>query len=100
MRNDEPEPPWVISKSIFPGDDPYWRSREGRDWLKNIFLPFYDALSTDEQIAYYLRWRAPTSWITLFLHPYLDEVMADADSDPPGARVEPLDFRKIFAVDS
>jgi hypothetical protein len=94
VPTDEPKPPWVISKSIFPGDDPYWHTNTGREWLRNVFLPFYDSLSLEDQIAYYQRWNAPTSWITLFLHPDLDEVMADAE--PDDKRVEPLNFRKIF----
>jgi hypothetical protein len=96
LAADEPKPPWVVSKSIFPGDDPYWQSDAGRAWLRNVFLPFYDSLSMEDQIAYRSRWNAPTSWVTLFLHPDLDELMADAYAELDGKRVEPLNFRKIF----
>jgi hypothetical protein len=97
---DEPRPPWVVSRSINPGDDPYWRTDEGRTWLRDVFLPFYDSLSEAEQSAYCDRWSAPTPWITLFLHPDLDEISAEADFELSGQEVSPLNFRKIFLDDA
>jgi hypothetical protein len=98
--HDELQPPWVISRSINPGDDPYWRTESGRIWLRDIFLPFYDSLSEAEQIAYCNRWSVPTPWITLFLHPDLDEVAAEADRAAYGEAAPPLNFRKIFLGDA
>ena len=98
-RRDEPRPPWVVSRSINPGDDPYWRTGEGRTWLRDVFLPYYDSLSDTEQIAYCDRWSAPQPWITLFLHPDLDEIAAEADFEASGEAVPPLNFRKILLGD-
>ena len=98
MSAGEPRPPWVVSPSISPGDDPHWRTPDGQAWLRGEFLPFYDGLSSDEQIAYCRRWNAPTPWTTLFLHPDLDEVAADADEENNGGRIEPLNFRERFGV--
>jgi hypothetical protein len=39
-------------------------------------------------------------WITLFLHPDLDEVSAEADFELSGEEVSPLNFRKIFLDDA
>ena len=96
MTAAEPEPPWVRSRSIFPGDDPFWLSETGRDWLRTVFLPFYDALSSVEQSRYIERWSAPTPWVTLFLHPDMDAHMADVDEADTGERVAPLNFRDRF----
>jgi hypothetical protein len=89
-------PPWVVSKSIFPGDDPHWRTAGGRQWLRDVFLPYYDGLSEAEQVAYCERWKAPQPWISLFLHPEIDEAFAEADSEDFGEAEPPLNFRKIF----
>jgi hypothetical protein len=80
-RRDEPRPLWVASRSINPGDDPHWRTDndKGRASLRDLFLAYYDSLPHTEQIAYCDRWSAPQPWITLFLHPELDEVAAEAD---------------------
>jgi hypothetical protein len=96
----ELQPPWVISRSLNPGDVPYWRTEPGCVWLRDIFVPFYDALSPEEQLAYCDRWNAPPGWITLFLHPDLDEVAADADAEASGEFVRPLNYRKIFLGES
>ena len=98
-KQDEIQPPWIVSRSINPGDDPHWRTDAGRRWLADVFLPFYDRLSNTEQIEYCDRWSAPTPWITLFLHPDLDEAAADADREDFGATAEPLNYRKIFGVE-
>jgi hypothetical protein len=98
--HDEPQPPWAVSRSINPGDDPYWRTEKGRAWLRDVFLPFYDSLSEAEQIAYCDRWSAPTPWITLFLHTDLDEIAAEADREAGGEAAASLNFRKIFLVDA
>jgi hypothetical protein len=98
-RPDEPRPPWVVSRSINPGDDPHWRTDEGRAWLRDVFLPYYDSLPHTEQIAYCDRWSAPQPWITLFLHPELDEVAAEADFEATGEAVPPLNFRRILLGD-
>ena len=100
MQRDEPKPPWAVSKSIFPGDDPYWRTPEGRTWLRDVFLPFYDALPHAGQIAYRRRWNAPNPWVTLFLHPEIDADAADADEEETGQRVEPLNFRELWLGDA
>jgi hypothetical protein len=89
-------PPWVVSKSVFPGDDPHWRTAGGRQWLRDVFLPYYDGLSEAEQSAYCERWKAPQPWISLFLHPEIDEAFAEADSEYFGEAEPPLNFRKIF----
>jgi hypothetical protein len=98
MSGSEPQPPWVIHPSINPGDEPYWLTEEGKTWLKTVFLPFYDNLTDQAQLAYCTRWNAPPAWFTLFLHPELDEAFADADEEETGTRVEPLNYRKIFGV--
>lgn len=94
------QPPWVKSRSVNPGDDPFWRTEAGRRWLADVFLPFYDQLSNILQIEYCDRWSAPTAWITLFLHPDLDEAAADADLQDFGVAAEPLNYRRIFGVES
>lgn len=86
----------MVSPSRWPGDDPHWRTPEGRGWLGGTFLPFYDGLTPSAQDEYCRRWNAPIGWITMFLHPDLDEAFADADEEDFGVRVEPLDFRKIL----
>ncbi len=93
---EEPKPPLIVSRSVFPGDDPHWRTAIGRAWLRDVFLPFYDGLSTSEQMAYCDRWKAPNPWVTLFLHPDIDEEAAQADAERGGDYAEALDFRKIF----
>lgn len=92
----EIEPPWVLSRSLSPGDDPYWHASEGRDWLAHVFLPFYDALPASEQTAYCERWSAPNAWITQFLHPDLDALFAEADSEDHPGTPAALDYRKIL----
>jgi hypothetical protein len=93
------KPPWVVSKSVNPGDDPHWVTPAGRSWLRDVFLPFYDALPEAEQSAYCDRWNAPTPWITLFLHPDLDEAMAEADAEDFGYSAAPVNYRTIFLSD-
>lgn len=94
MPHDQPRPPWIVSPSISPADDPYWTNPEGRAWLATVFLPFYDGLSTDAQVDYCSHWNAPPGWVTLFLHPDMDEVAADADEADMGIRVEPVNYRR------
>jgi hypothetical protein len=94
--SDEPRPPWIVRRSVFPGDDPHWHTEQGRTWLRNVFLPFYDSLSNAEQIAYCGRWKAPQPWVSLFLHPDLDEIAAEADRETPGVAAAPLNFRRHF----
>ena len=90
-------PPWVVVPSTTPFNlESIWRAVEGKEWLKNVFLPFYDSLTDEEQMQYWLRWGAPQSWLTLFLHPSIDEVAAEADSELFGTKIESLDYRKIF----
>jgi len=67
--------------------------------LRDVFLPYYDSLSDAEQISYCDRWSAPQPWITLFLHPDLDEIAAEADFEATGETVPPLNFRKILLGD-
>lgn len=94
----EVQPPWVLSRSMNPGDDPYWRTEAGRQWLVNVFLPFYDRLGDKEQADYCNRWSAPAPWISLFLHPELDESAAAADLADFGTAAKPLNYRKIWGA--
>jgi hypothetical protein len=93
---EEPRPPWVVSRSVSPADDPYWRTDKARRWLREVFVPFYDSLSNTEQLAYCNRWSAPTPWIAMFLHPDLDELAAGADAELLGDAPPPQNFRKIL----
>jgi hypothetical protein len=70
----------------------------GQAWLRDVFLPFYDALTPEAQMAYCDRWNAPSPWVSLFLHPELDELFADHDEAESGHRVEPINYRRLFGV--
>ena len=88
----------MVSRSITPGDDPHWRTPAGQGWLRDVFLPFYDSLDLAAQTAYRDRWNAPNPWVTLFLHPELDEAFAEADAGDGQPAAAPLNYRTIFAV--
>ena len=94
-RPDEPQPPWAARPSMSPADDPWWGGQEGAGWLRDVFLPFYDALGPDAQIDYTMRWNAPPAWVTLFLHPDLDGLGAEADADL-GEATPAVDYRARF----
>ena len=87
----EPQPPWAISGSPTPVGDTHWHDPDAKAWLKNVFLPFYDNLASEAQQDYWLRWGAPQAWLTMFLHPDLDALFAEADGE--GHAPEARDFR-------
>ena len=64
-------------------------------WLRDVFLPFYDALPPDAQTDYWTRWNAPPAWVTTFLHPDLDELAAEADAKQ-GDSAPPVDYRAAY----
>lgn len=92
---DEPRPPWAMRPSMSPADDPWWGGAEGAGWLRTVFLPFYDTLPPDAQTDYWTRWNAPPAWVTLFLHPDLDELAAEVEADD-GEAVQAENYRTRF----
>ena len=62
----EIEPPWIV----FPSSEPwYFNQGHNEDWQMNIFIPFWNRLSREEQIAYVEKWEAPPSWHDTLLNP-------------------------------
>ncbi|AUX37088.1 hypothetical protein [Sorangium cellulosum] len=51
-------PPWVE----YPGNDPWWggwRQGESEEWLRTVFLPFWQRLGPEERDSYLTRWPPP-----------------------------------------
>lgn len=75
-------------------EDPHWRDPDARAWLRDVFLPFYDRLDASAQHDYWMRWGAPQAWWTMFLHPDLDALFAQADDEEGEHAPTARDFRE------
>ncbi len=64
----EIKPPWIT----YVGQEPYWGGwRQGfsEAWYIQVWLPFWKALSEDEQLTYVIKWYAPSEWLEFLLDP-------------------------------
>lgn len=59
-KSNEIAPPWIEYPGHPPGDI-FWR-QSGEIWFHDVWRPYYDSLSSEEQKNYLARWNAPSDW--------------------------------------
>lgn len=59
-RSSEFLPPWIKYPGYAPGDG-FWR-QSGEAWLNDVWQPYFDSLTEEDQAEYLRRWNVPENW--------------------------------------
>ena len=71
-------PPWVVRPGTLPADA-VWR-QSGEVWLNDVWRPFWDSLTPQEQACYLALWPPPREWWEFYLDPAFQAWLRSDDS--------------------
>ncbi len=70
-------PPWERHPGFTPAD-PFWR-QSGEHWLNDVWRPFFDGLTEQEQRSYRTLWTVPAEWWDFYLDPGFQAWLESSD---------------------
>ncbi|WP_081605107.1 hypothetical protein [Leptospira alstonii] len=65
----EMRPPWIEYPESYPSWSG-WRQGESESWLRNVWLPFWEGLGSEERSRYLEDWAPPDGDWNLYLTHY------------------------------
>ncbi|HEY0263036.1 MAG TPA: hypothetical protein VGC07_00810 [Granulicella sp.] len=77
----EVKPPWAEYPGIPPWEF-FWREA-GEPWLKDVWEPYYQRLTPEQQEAYRKRWNVPKDWQESYFDKAWQEFWDHVDDEEP-----------------
>jgi hypothetical protein len=73
------EPPWVKFPGFPPGDG-FWR-HSGEIWFKEVWEPYWEALSSEGRERYLEQWAVPKVWRDFYFDRKFQQWLDSVDDD-------------------